>query len=749
MKCADVRSPSVSKQNGSLPSLRNPKSFTTSLITSSDLHRGPSASARSNEPSRKGKEVADQRGGMSVLSGCMLSSSDSAFGPRRNTVGVQLLSPSLHAQLFPGPSLPKPPRTLLEISKDHLQDNDLSAKGAAVLPEISFDMPRLRGNNIREHFLAIGQNTAEPYLSMAKDFVDAELPEIPDSWVLDRAGWTRYGRDGSVEQVDDLGDETVVSFDVEVLYRLSPYPTMATAVTPNAWYSWLSASIFESSPTETPEPKPRWDRRIPDHHPHDLIPLFKGPTPRIVIGHNVGYDRARVLEEYNLGRSPTRWLDTLSLHVATRGITSVQRPAWIKHRKNQREKVLQENEVLSHVQELAEAHGNVDLAQSVIEHSISNEGELDSAQKTWEDVTSVNSLAEVAALHCGYNVDKSIRNRFGDDEITHASKIRPELHDLLTYCASDVRITHDVYQKILPLFLDNCPHPASFAGVLSMGSSFLPVNESWGQYLEDAETKYREMDEGVRKALKTTAEQLRKAGPTSGDPWHSQMDWTPKSARWPDQRSSGDTALSVSTVTMHSNDRQNDTEHTHTSSLDIPAWFAHLAQAPANFNTTATQRYLLPLLLRLSYKGYPVAYLADHYWCFKVPHDAIDELVDAHGPPIEPSLRDNHLESCLDTSAFFRISRDGSARKTKLIGPGVKKLVTGGELTSPYPELLLQLTASKLTGLEDQILACAEDLKGLGQQDHWGMQLDWSTQESGESIAQRLTFGGLTYSQRP
>ncbi len=657
---------------------------------------------------------------------------------RRNALGVQLLSPSLHAQLFPGPSLPKPPRPLLEISIDHLRDNDLSPEGAAVLPEISFNMPRLRGENIREHFLNIGQHTAEPYLSMAKEFMEADLLEMPGSWVVDRAGWTRYGRDGKVEAVKDLGEETVVSFDVEVLYKLSPYPVMATAVTPNAWYSWLSPIIFESPPKEIPEPLPRWKRRTPDHHPHHLIPLFKGSTPRVVIGHNVGYDRARVLEEYELERPSTRWLDTLSLHVATRGITSVQRPAWITHRKHKREKLLRETAVLSHVQELAEASGDLDLVQSVVEHSASNEATLESAAKTWEDVTSVNSLAEVAALHCGQVVDKTIRSRFGDDEITHASMIRPELHDLIKYCAKDVRITHNVYKKVLPLFLDNCPHPASFAGVLSMGSSFLPVNESWERYLEDAETKYREMDGGVRQALRITAEQLRKSGPTEDDSWHSQLDWSPKAARWSDQLAvsaplaSDDSTFPASTQGV-SSDLVGDTQHTNTPSSDIPSWFTTLSRDPNTLATSASQRHLLPLLLRMSYKGYPVAHLSDDRWCFKVPHEAIDALVEAHGAPVELSSKDTNFETCLDTSAFFRISLDGTPRKTKLVGPGIKKLVSWGDLTSPYPELLANVMQSDLGGLETQLLACAEDLKALGAQNDWGTQLDWSTPGFGNS----------------
>ena len=644
----------------------------------------------------------------------------------------------MHSQLFPGPSLPKPPRPLVETSKTHLREKGLTPESGAVLPEISFDMPQLRGNNIREHFLALGQQGAAPYLGMSKEFMRVELPEMPPSWVLDRPGWTRYGSDGAIEEVNDLGDETMVSFDVETLYKLSPYPVIATAVTPNAWYSWLSPTIFKSLPTEKQEPLPRWKKTPSDQHPDQLIPLFTGSTPRVVIGHNVGYDRARVLEEYDLERSSTRWLDTLSLHVATRGITSVQRPAWIKHRKNKLEKILRENEVLSHMQELAEEVGDPELVESVFNYGAENEAEMGMAGKKWEDVTSVNSLADVAALHCGHSVDKSIRNRFGDEDITHASLLRSELDKLVTYCANDVRITHDVYKKVLSLFLDNCPHPASFAGMLSMGNSFLPVNESWERYLESAESKYREMDEGVRKALKVMAEQLRRSGPIRDDPWHAQLDWSPKAARWPgDGPSSSSTAPDVSASTSSSTrstntDARGAPEQSRDPSSHTPAWFAPLTQDHSNLISQASQRYLLPLLLRLSYRGHPVAYLAEQRWCFNVPHSAMGAYIDMYGAPVGLSSKDKHLESCLDSSAFFRIPSDGSVRRTKLVGPGIKKLVASGDITSPSPELLLRLTKTDIAGVEQELLACAEDLRARGSNDVWGMQLDWSAEGAGE-----------------
>ncbi|OCF31512.1 DNA polymerase gamma 1 [Kwoniella heveanensis BCC8398] len=655
---------------------------------------------------------------------------------RRNPVGVQLLSDSLHRQLFPGESFVKPPDRLLEISKNHLKDNGLSPEGAAVLSEIDFKMPPLRGRNIRDHFHALGEHTAEPYLSMAKEFMWTELPLMPKRWEVNKPGWTKYHLDGRTEEVEDLEDERIVSFDVETLYKLSPFPVMATAVTPNGWYSWLSPTIFEDPPAAQLESQPPWTTRTPSHHPHDLIPLFKGSTPRVVIGHNVGYDRARVKEEYSLERTSTRWLDTLSLHVATRGITSVQRPAWMAHRKNKRAKALREQESLLAFQELAEENGDSEMLEGLQDWGVSGETETEALQNQWQDVTSVNSLAEVAALHCGIPVDKSIRNRFGDEQITHASQLRNELHDLLTYCGGDVRITHEVYKKVLPLFLESCPHPASFSGVLSMGNSFLPVGENWEEYLKNAESKYREMDEGVKKALRVLAEKVRAEGLKETDPWSSQLDWSPKSARWANNAQSGVIPASDlssqqrSTLSTSSALRESPTA---AAVSTMPAWLVPFEAERSLLASTHTQRYSLPLLLRMSYKGHPVAYLADHHWCFVVPHDQLTEYIEAHGAPVELNhKKDKKLEPLEDTYAFFRIGRPGEARKSKLSGPSIKTLINKGELTSPHQDLLNAVAKGKIEVLIEEIWQCAQQLNLIGEGSIWGQQLDWTPKPIGD-----------------
>jgi DNA polymerase gamma 1 len=404
----------------------------------------------------------------------------------------------------------------------------------------------LQGSNIAEHFYRIGFQAAEPWLSLAKKLASKELPPKPDNWHI-QSGWTKYYYlpDGSsysehVEvPIHNNKPEEMLTFDVETMPKYHPYAIMACAASPNAWYTWISPWLLQES-----------------EDPQHLIP-FGGPEiPRVVVGHNVSYDRIRMLDEYNVTGTQTRFLDTMSLHVAVNGISSHQRPAWMKYRKS---KQLEEEQKVEAVQavlnlmrtvderrkqeadlvkqeELLQAYQEMEeslvLLQSQDDSGVEPDIAADEAiTKRWEDLTSSNSLAEVARLHCGIEVRKEIRNDLLTMEPEH---IRSNIVDYLEYCATDVEVTHKVYAAILPGFLVACPHPVSFSGVLTMGSSFLPVDENWEDYLQKAEAVCGEMEGKVQMKLKRLAEDARglmnDQEKWALDPWLSQMDWTPKVA---------------------------------------------------------------------------------------------------------------------------------------------------------------------------------------------------------------------------
>ncbi|KAJ1023182.1 hypothetical protein NDA16_003335 [Ustilago loliicola] len=438
----------------------------------------------------------------------------------------------------------------------------------------------------------------------------------PVSWSIE-PGWTKYpilrSEDGSAAALGpgvsvpypDKEDDMLV-FDVETMVQEGPFPVMATAAGAKAWYSWLSPWLVQRG-----EGHHRKDHLIP------LGPSGKHDRARLVVGHNVSYDRARTLEEYTLDLGSTRWLDTMSLHVATRGISSPQRPAWMKHNKAKAEK--RAKKLLDQAALKEETRRAIENALSGLEYDSdqleglkleglaadalqlsqsSSSSKIVSADGTdvatspsaldmpfsddesgglafrvstpstsesqWLEETSKNSLADVARLHrIPMKVSKSARDVFVDG--TSREEILQDVQHLLTYCASDVVVTHEIFRRTWPDFAARCPHPATMAGVFGLGSTFLPVDDEWIDYQRRCDEQFNRINDQVQKCLVDLAEKLREEGtknvpwslaakiaeerqlitnpeqnePVFPDPnrkrawweddaWYSQLDWTPK-----------------------------------------------------------------------------------------------------------------------------------------------------------------------------------------------------------------------------
>ncbi|CAE6512914.1 unnamed protein product [Rhizoctonia solani] len=477
-----------------------------------------------------------------------------------NPVGVQMLSSKLHPQVFPGKPLAPPSPKATRISESHLKIHDLNIKLASRLPETSIDLPPLQGNSIDEHFYNIGAHMAMPWSELATDFASATrngLPPRPEQ-IEHHPGWTRYDADGLVEQVEDLGSESAICFDVETMPAYSPFPVMACAVSQTAWYVWISPWLLGLDPS----------------YEH-LIPIGDPSRHRVIVGHNVSYDRARIREEYSMQGTNNRFLDTMSLHVACKGITSGQRPVWLSYRKQRREayqRQLEEIEIrpvwLSYRKQrreayqrqleeieivralLAEVESQTELDQErhnellalkadlegslpTLNHTSEYDIHEDAEDQRWEEITSINSLADVARLYCGIQLDKSTR----DDFMTSTrEQIAERIDTYLKYCCDDVGTTVSVYHAVLPAFLESCPNPVSLAGILTMGSAFLPVDQEWENYISSAERKYHELEGGVRETLLALAKEAlakyeddtKGKKPWEADEWLSQLDWTPR-----------------------------------------------------------------------------------------------------------------------------------------------------------------------------------------------------------------------------
>ncbi|KAJ9618971.1 DNA-directed DNA polymerase gamma mip1 [Taxawa tesnikishii (nom. ined.)] len=552
---------------------------------------------------------------------------------RHNEIGVQHISSHVHSQLFTSTPTQAPPE-LIELSRDHLTRHDLLGKNTDSAPPVGFDLPALQGASLDEHFYKLGMDSAEPYLTYAKKYARANAPPKPRKWER-RSGWTKYNPDGSTEVVD-TPDETMLTFDTEVMWKETAFPAMACAVSDTTWYAWISPWLLGESES--------------DRH---LIPLGDPQKERIVVGHNIGYDRARVAEEYDMRQTRNNFLDTMSLHVAVNGMCSRQRPTWTKHKK---------------ARELREKVANSDAAAE-LSTLLQHKDDMDEEEELWVGRSSINSLRDVAKFHCGITIDKARRVYFG--ELDRAG-IRSKLDELLDYCAADVDITHRVYKKVFPAFLETCPHPVSFAALRHLSTEILPVNRTWQAYIANAEATYHKLSDGVEQRLVDLAEkalEVKELPETHlNDPWLRQLDWSGQEIRMVKGKKKDDPPRPAA--------RQ--------KKPGMPKWYKDLfAKDDSPINLSVRTR-IAPLLLRLAWDGHPLVWSDEHGWTFRVP---LEEAPKYETMKQADMSEEQNLELRDDRQhAYFKLPhKDGpQARCANPLAKGYLRFFEKGTLSSEY-----------------------------------------------------------------
>lgn len=557
--------------------------------------------------------------------------------PRFNQIGVQQLSSHVHPQIFSGPPT-IPPQHLIDLSQAHLKRHQLLGKNQEHAKPIAFDLPALHGQTLDEHFYKLGRDASEPWFSQAQEYARSDLPRPPRKWVK-RSGWTKYNHDGT-DQAVEAPREEMLTFDTEVMWKESSYAVMACAASPTAWYAWLSPWLLDESQT--------------DKH---LVPLGNPKHARIVVGHNIGYDRARIAEEYDLRQSKNFFLDTMSLHVAVNGMCSRQRPTWMKHKKarDMRDKITSGN-------------NSIELA-ALLENKMLTEEE----EELWVGRSSVNSLRDVAKFHCNVTIDKAQRDSFGELD---REGIRTKLDELLDYCAADVSVTHRVYKKVFPGFLEVCPHPVSFSALRHLSSVILPIDKSWNSYIENAEATYHKLSNDVENRLKDLANKALEVKDTPAkfneDEWLRQLDWSGQAIKMVKGKKKGDPPRPAA--------RQ--------KKPGMPQWYKDLFVTSKDEEVTLTVRTrIAPLLLRLAWDGYPLVWSDKYGWTFRVPLSFASQYIDK--PVVNCDMSDEKDLAIRDDKQhrYFKLPhKDGpQARCASPLAKGYLQYFESGVLSSEYP----------------------------------------------------------------
>ncbi|XP_037538638.1 DNA polymerase subunit gamma-1 [Nematolebias whitei] len=567
---------------------------------------------------------------------------------RLNPLNIQMLSRNLHEQIFRGVE-PEYSEEDVQRSIRHLEKHKLWGKDASMLPDVELKLPQMYGKNIDEHFRILAEKQSLPYLEAATKLLRAELPPVPQEWTWE-VGWTRYGPNGESEKVD-FPEESALVFDVEVCTSEGQCPTLAVAMSPTNWYSWCSKRLIEE--------RYSWSNHL---ILADLIPLetpLNSARPpggqwkeRLIIGHNVSFDRSYIKEQYLLKGSKMRFMDTMSLHMAISGLTGFQRTLWMASKLG-RKRGLQE--VKKHIKKAGQKKAGPGT------------GSWD-----WVNISSINNLADVHALYVGGPpLQKEAREIFIKGSMTD---VRSNFQELMQYCALDVEATHQVFTEQLPLFMERCPHPVTFAGMLEMGVSYLPVNQNWSRYLEDSQDVYKELQIEMKKSLMTLADdvcQLLDGDMYKEDPWLWDLEWDVQEFKQKKvaakKRKNSQKAAETQTV-IPLLDLEDDpdppseeemagqcpsrlaVEKLKETAIRLPKRRQHLPGHPGWYrklcekmsedswspgaSLISLQMRLTPKLMGLTWDGFPLHYTEKHGWGYLVPgrRDNLHNLEENTGP---------------------------------------------------------------------------------------------------------------------
>lgn len=471
------------------------------------------------------------------------------------------------------------------------------------LADVNVKLPPLRGANLVEHFYEIAKEQSQPYRQLVESLVHKDIPAMPKTWKMIE-GWTRYNEDGSTTAVP-YPNENALIFDIEVCMREGSAPTIACAVGEKCWYSWTCKSLLDQTKQSYRKRSENNGPRI--YNANDMI-LMESDTntePKLIVGHNVSFDRARIRNQYNLQATPTRFLDTMSLHVCVSGITSFQR-AMLKSSK-----------------------------------------EMDPEDTVWTSQSSLNNLVEVFKLYCDASSDdlisKESRSVFIDGTL---NDVRKDFQHLMEYCAKDVRATYRVLQKLYPLFDERFPHPATFAGMLELGMAYLPVNSNWFRYINESDLVYKDFDIESKYLLAKRANQacrLLHDDAYKNDLWLWDQDWSLqefkfKKATSKKKKTEIEKEIEAEPVSDSQENEYRRLEkkfcHLFDTSLlpkrtqflvGYPAWYRKLCVKPTEpdwqpgATEIGTAMQIAPKLLSLCWEGYPLHHIREHGWGFLVP----------------------------------------------------------------------------------------------------------------------------------
>lgn len=355
------------------------------------------------------------------------------------------------------------------------------------VPIVPSIFPKLEAESLREHLETIANRQVNAWRENITDIARAQLPPKPEpDEIVWSAGWFRYAPDQPVTKVS-YPLESAIVFDCETMVKLGNTAIMAAAVSVQAWYIWLHPCLADPVPGSKPN---HFDRR--------LIPIGEN---KVIVGHNVSFDKARCAEPYSVENmvSTVKWVDTMSMHYAVSGLSNQQRQFHVKV--------------------------SSDLSKGYIPDFI----------PAWYEAASMANLVDVYNHHVKPSTPldlelKTIRDLFVISSSTDT--IYERRLELLLYNLNDVAITAELHSVLWPKYLLNNPSSVTLSGALLMGDYLLTLDSDWLEWCQVVELTYRRIEAEIGAALIEIANDVH-ASWLAGefDPsqheWLKHLDWTP------------------------------------------------------------------------------------------------------------------------------------------------------------------------------------------------------------------------------
>lgn len=219
--------------------------------------------------------------------------------------------------------------------------------------------------------------------------------------------------------------------------------------------------------------------------------------------------------------------------------------------------------------------------------------------------------------------------------------VREDFQNLMIYCANDVKATLAVFQALWPTFLDRFPHPVTLAGMLEMGTAFLPVNSNWDRYITESDAIHKDLQREGQLSLTQLANNacsLLEDKRYKGDVWLWDLDWSTKENTYSGPRAKKTKKTKTSSEGVETEETREDRvarvfeiakamPKRQPYMAGYPKWYIELCpklhevdeKQPVGPSKISTLKRITPKLLRLTWDGFPLHYNDTHGWGYLVP----------------------------------------------------------------------------------------------------------------------------------